>query len=203
MTNSSEQLNELFAALAKAQGQMQSATLNQSNPYFKSRYADFSELIKASRPALAENGLCVIQRVVDTENGQVLSSVLGHSSGQWVESTMRIAPAKSDVQSMGSYITYLKRYSYAALVGVATDDDDGEQAMVQIRQQPQIQRPSPHEKITLEQLEQLEIELEDELELAGQILERMGLDQLADMPKNKFLGALNRVREIKQLKKES
>lgn len=127
---SSSQLNELFCALSKAQAQMHAALKNSDNPFFKSKYADFGEIVTASRPALTNHGLCVTQRIVVLSDGtEALHSILGHSSGQYIDSLMRIRPVKNDVQSMGSYITYLKRYAYAALVGVITEDDDGEQAV--------------------------------------------------------------------------
>jgi hypothetical protein len=200
----SEQLNELFTALAKAQSEMDSASKKSFNPFFKSKYADFPELIKASRESLTRNGLCVVQRIIVVEDITLLSAILGHSSGQWMESRMKINPPKSDIQSMGSYITYLKRYSYAALVGVATDDDDGEQAMQEVRNMPRKGTQSDDyrtvQKITPEQLEQLEFELKDDLELAEEVLTKMSLKKLSDMPKNRFMGSITRIREIKSAK---
>ncbi len=123
-------LNELFSALAKSQSQMHAALKSSDNPFFKSKYADFGGIVEASRPALTSNGLAVVQRIVVLPDGtEALHSILGHSSGQYIDSTMRIKPTKNDVQSLGSYITYLKRYAYAALVGVITEDDDGEKSM--------------------------------------------------------------------------
>jgi hypothetical protein len=124
-------LNELFTALAKAQSEMHAAVKGSDNPFFKSKYADFSEVVTASRPALAKNGLSVIQRIIIADDGsEILHSILGHISGQYIDSTMRIKPEKNDVQALGKYITYLKRYTYAALVGVITEDDDGNSASV-------------------------------------------------------------------------
>lgn len=121
---------DLFAALAKAQAQMATAITSSDNPFFKSKYADFGEIVRASRPALTAQGLSVIQRIILLPDGsEALHSVLGHASGQYIDSLIKIKPAKSDVQSLGSYITYLKRYTYAALVGVSTEDDDGEGSM--------------------------------------------------------------------------
>lgn len=134
----SSNLNELFSALAKAQSQFQVALNTSDNPFFKSKYANFAEVIAASRPALTNQGLSIIQRVVTmTDGSMILHSILGHASGQYIDSVVRISPPKTDVQSLGSYITYLKRYSYAALVGVCTDteDDDGEAAMRPVREQ--------------------------------------------------------------------
>jgi len=128
----SENLNELFAALAKTQGEMEEAEFNSSNPFFKSRFSDLASVVKASRPYLTKNGLCVIHRILPDDHGQsCLRARLGHSSGQWIDSQVPINPPKQDIQSIGSYISYLRRYTYAALVGVVSsdEDDDGERAM--------------------------------------------------------------------------
>lgn len=128
----SEKLDQLFTALSKAQLEMETALEDSINPFFKSKYADLKSVITASRPYLAANGLCIIQRTMPDEKGQVyLYTRLGHASGQWMESKMAIKPAKSDIQGIGSYITYLRRYMYSSMVGVVTglEDDDGEKAM--------------------------------------------------------------------------
>jgi len=128
----SAELGELFTALAKAQGEIEIAKTTSKNPFFKSNYADLSQIVKASRPYLAKNGLSVIQRVLSNGSNQMyLFTRLCHASGQWIESKMPITPPKNDIQSIGSYLTYLRRYNWASIVGVTAngDDDDGEAAM--------------------------------------------------------------------------
>ena len=122
-------LATLYTALSKAQGEMEMALKQSTNPYFRSRYADFASVIKASREHLTKHGLCVIQRILTKGDKMVLNTMLAHSSGASIDSEMFINPPKSDIQSIGSYITYIKRYMYAAIVGIATTDDDGESAM--------------------------------------------------------------------------
>ena len=125
----SEELNKLFEALAKAQMEMEVAKTDSTNPYFKSKYADLRSVVEASRPFLAKNGICVIQRTIPGNNGtSYLHTRLGHLSGQWMESLMPINPPKQDIQTLGSYMTYLRRYSYSSMVGVVAgdEDDDGE-----------------------------------------------------------------------------
>ena len=132
-----EELGELFAALAKAQSMMPDAKTDSKNPFFKSKYADLSSIVKASRKALSENGLAVTQFIHDIsmphseEVDSFLFTRLGHVSGQWIESFIRVSPPKTDIQSLGSYLTYLRRYSYSAIVGVVAsgEDDDGERTM--------------------------------------------------------------------------
>jgi len=127
----SNELNELFSALAKAQEEMSIASHNSTNPFFKSKYSDLASVVKASRPCLAKNGLSVIQLMQFQDGNTFLATRLCHASGQWIASKMPIKPIKSDIQSIGSYITYLRRYTYAAIVGVVAseDDDDAESAM--------------------------------------------------------------------------
>jgi hypothetical protein len=130
------ELQDLFSALAKAQADMQIAKTENLNPFYKSKYADLNSVVKASREYLTKNGLCVIQRILTNDSNQMfLFTRLCHSSGQWIESKMPITPPKSDVQSIGSYITYLRRYNYASMVGVTSseEDDDGEETMKTIR----------------------------------------------------------------------
>lgn len=131
----SEELKDLFTALAKAQAEMETADLSSENPFFKTRYADLAAIVKASRPALTKHGLSIIQQIITHDDGQtMLHTMLCHNSGQWVESKVRIVPPKNDVQSIGSYITYLRRYSIAAICGiVSSDDDDGEAAVAHNR----------------------------------------------------------------------
>lgn len=127
----SETINELAAALAKAQGEMNHAGKSADNPYFKSKYADLPAVIDASRPALAKNGLSVVQMTdIDELGNMVLVTQLSHSSGQWVRSWYPVRPVKSDPQGFGSALTYSRRYAYSALAGVAAvgEDDDGNAA---------------------------------------------------------------------------
>jgi len=126
-----EKLGELFGALAKAQSVMPDAKTDSKNPFFKSKYADLSSIVNAARKPLAENGLSVTQFIQEKEGTSFLFTRLGHTSGQWIDSFIRIQPPKEDIQSLGSYLTYLRRYSYAAIVGVVAsgEDDDGEHTM--------------------------------------------------------------------------
>lgn len=124
MNLQSESINELAGALAKAQGEFTTAKKSADNPFFKSRYADLAEVVAACRAPLAKHGLCVIQQVTRDAAGVVLRSTLAHSSGQWIASEYSVVPVKADPQGWGSAITYARRYSLAALVGVVTDDDD-------------------------------------------------------------------------------
>jgi hypothetical protein len=137
----STQTNELFAALAKAQSEMENANPETSNTFFKSKYADLAAIIKASRPALTKHGLSIAQPIIMEDGFPILITVLAHASGQWIESRIKINPPKTDIQAFGSCVTYLRRYCIAALCGIAAgeNDDDGETHMQQERKQPNVQ----------------------------------------------------------------
>ncbi len=133
----SEQIGELMAALSKAQGEMKGAYKDSANPYFKSKYANLAAIIEAGRDTLSKNGLAITQLLNNVEGKLVLESILGHSSGQWIKSTIPILMAKNTPQEMGSAITYAKRYAWAALAGISStdEDDDGEKAEQGFRDQ--------------------------------------------------------------------
>jgi ERF superfamily protein len=194
----SENLNELFAALSKSQAEMELAGLVAENPFFKSKYAPFKEIVRASRSALTKNGLAVSQIINTEEDGNTyLYTVLCHSSGQWIEGKLKLTPAKTDAQSLGSYITYLKRYAYSALVGVVVGDDDDDAESDYHRGHNVPKNISVNDKITAEQLELIEMELENHLDLASDIMNKMNIKTLKDIPKNYFNSAIKRIREIK------
>jgi hypothetical protein len=129
ITHSTE-LGALFEALAKAQGKIENALKDKSNPFFKSKYADLSSIWDACREPLSSNGLAIIQTVEGPKENMYLNTWLGHSSGQWMKSKLQLIILKHDPQSVGSAITYARRYALSALVGICADeDDDAEKAM--------------------------------------------------------------------------
>lgn len=125
------EIAKLADALAKAQSQFEPVVKDTKNPFFKSMYADLATLIAATKKGLCANGLSVIQspgRVVD--NKVQITSLLLHSSGQWMRSETEMPMSKADAQGMGSAITYGRRYAYQSLLNVAGEtDDDGSAAV--------------------------------------------------------------------------
>lgn len=124
----SEQIDQIVKALSAAQGAMKGAKKDSNNPHFKSRYADLASVWDACRDALASNGLAVIQSASNMEGGVRVSSMLAHISGQWIADDLVVPVRDAGPQALGSAITYGRRYSLAALVGVAPEDDDAEAA---------------------------------------------------------------------------
>jgi len=193
----STELNELFASMAKAQAEIKVALKDSSNPFFKSKYANLQAIIEASRPALCKHGLSVLQQIVPDGNGRdSLVTMLCHSSGQWVASRIMINPAKTDVQSLGSYITYLRRYCYAALVGVYDGQDDDGNGAIDHYSSPEPQRPLQSNLISEDQLNILENELRSHPDLKKSLLAMLKLTDLKYMERNVFGDMLKKVREI-------
>lgn len=120
----SESIGQLALALSKAQGMIRGAIKDSSNPFFKSKYADLSSVWDACREPLSKNELSVIQ--IPSDIG--VETVLAHSSGEWIRGFLKICPVKNDAQSIGSALTYARRYALAAMVGIAPEDDDGNMA---------------------------------------------------------------------------
>lgn len=125
----SDQINELAAALAKAQGEIENASKNAANPHFKSKYADLAEVLNTVRPVFTKHGLSVSQFPSFADGLASVETVLMHSSGQWMSGTASAGVTKMDAQGVGSAITYLRRYSLAAVAGIAQEDDDANAAV--------------------------------------------------------------------------
>lgn len=124
----SEQINELAAALAAAQGEIDNAIADSENPHFKSTYADLASVRRAIRAPLAKHGLSIIQLPTTIEGKPWLTTRLLHKSGQWIEDACQLLVEKPTMQGLGSAITYMRRYATEAVTGIAEQDDDGNEA---------------------------------------------------------------------------
>ena len=125
--NRSETIGQLATALAKAQGMMKAAVKDSTNPYFKQNYASLAAVWDAIREPLTKNELSVSQIINTLEDGFIkLETILMHSSGEYLISTMILKPAEITAQAYGSVISYMRRYSLSAIVGGYAEDDDAE-----------------------------------------------------------------------------
>ena len=131
--NKSETINELATALSKAQAAIKGAVEDSANPHFRSKYASLQSHLNAARDPLSKNGLAITQLLTDIHcenmNLVTIETVLMHSSGQWIGSTFSVPVSKADAQGFGSAVTYARRYSFAAILGIAPVDDDGTDAV--------------------------------------------------------------------------
>jgi hypothetical protein len=121
----SDSLANLAGALVLAQGEIENASKNAKNPHFKSTYADLAEIINTVRPTLTKHGLSVVQFPGFAEGVVTVETMLLHKSGEWIKGEAGAPASKQDAQGVGSAVTYLRRYSLAAVCAIAQEDDDG------------------------------------------------------------------------------
>jgi hypothetical protein len=121
----SEQMDQVFAALAEAQKVMDGAKKDATNPHFRSKYADLESVMDACRVPLANNGLAVLQPTSANGAKVTVTTLIGHKSGQWIAADLEMTSAQNTPQGIGSTITYGRRYGLSSMVGIAPEDDDG------------------------------------------------------------------------------
>ena len=137
MMEMSETIGALSAALAKAQAEIGKALKDSVNPAFKSKYADYASTWDAWQAHGPANGLAIVQPPGSCVNGVAsLTTLLSHSSGEYIRETMTMPVSKNDAHGVGSAITYLRRYSLSAFTGIAPDDDDDGNLAVQASTAP-------------------------------------------------------------------
>ena len=117
-------MKALATALAKAQAEIKAALKDSKNPHFKSSYADLTSVWDACRGALTKNGLSVIQKTDFAEGEVWLETMLLHADGDQIVGRYPLRPQQQTPQGYGSALTYARRYSLAAMVGVVADEDD-------------------------------------------------------------------------------
>ena len=127
----SDTIGKLAGALAKAQSQMTMVEGKSTNPFFNSKYASLAAVLEVAMPALNANEIALVQgnRWDTNNNGFYITSMLMHSSGEWIKSEIRMPIAKKDAHGVGAATTYGRRYLLSSMVGVAQADDDGNGAI--------------------------------------------------------------------------
>ena len=125
------------------------AVFDATNPFLKSKYASLGAVIQSSRPILAKHNLSLVQFPISGPNLGLgnspaqgdgaqgtarpttdfigVESILMHESGEFIAERISIPlteeKGKSKVQSAGSTLTYLRRYSWASILGMYSDED--------------------------------------------------------------------------------
>jgi hypothetical protein len=139
--NKSDTIKELSTALSKFQSDMPAVQMNSVNPFLKNKYADLGAMIETARTVLAENGLSVSQLVTSDASNIGIETVLMHSSGEWISTVVTLPvgdeKGKSLAQVAGSTITYMRRYSFSAILGLYADEDNDGNGHAQNKQQGQ------------------------------------------------------------------
>ena len=152
---SSDTLGKIAPALVKALNEVGGVGKAAANPFFKSKYATLENVIDASKPFLAANGIVLIQFPGAYNQGAMsLETVLMHESGEWISGSeaFGVATGKQDPQAVGSALTYARRYAHMAVLNMPAVDDDGEGAMP---------RNQVQAKITQDQADTLEALIQD------------------------------------------
>jgi hypothetical protein len=201
----SAEIGSLIEALAKARKDFKAIIKSETNPFFKSKYADLAGVIDATKDGLSANGLAVLQPpMFERATGTVeIMTLLAHSSGQWIKAILDMPVAKTDAQGVGSAITYGRRYSYSAILNVASEsDDDGNGAVSAPKRKETVsqetneefdQRTEDQQNITVAQIQEIDKALkrtgksEEEIEAALGFIHETRIEHIKKGAFQKFL----------------
>jgi hypothetical protein len=191
----SENIADLAAALAKAQADLEGAAKKSNNPAFRSKYADLGAVWDAWQEVGPKNGLSVVQFPTDMADPKMvgMTTMLLHTSGQWMRGLFSLPAGKQDAHGYGSAVTYLRRFSLSAVVGVCPVDDDGNAAA---KTPAKAVADAPSATITAGQLATLRAAL-DELPAgwAEKVCAGYGIEALPDLPADAFPAASKKLLE--------
>ena len=192
----SNEINELAAAMAIAQGQMGAAYKNSSNPHFKSSFADLASIGDVIKQPLSDNGLSVVQFPINNEQGVAITTRVMHKSGQWIEESFGIKPVKAGPQEYGSLISYFRRYALAAIFAIPQTDDDANSIQL-ATEAPQ----KPVDAITGDQVKALVNLLAGDEKLKAQLMDAYGIAKLEHLQSNQFRPVYDKINQLKGVKK--
>lgn len=122
--NRSESIVALAKSLAAFHAHAPAIIKNATNPHFRNSYADLGGILDAIRTPLAEQGLSVLQLLGENN----ITTMLLHTSGEYIETTTPLVITKLDAQGFGSAVSYQRRYALSAILSLAAQDDDGNAA---------------------------------------------------------------------------
>ncbi|HNX77665.1 MAG TPA: ERF family protein [Candidatus Rifleibacterium sp.] len=142
----SETIGKISEALSKAQGSFKNASFDSINPHYKSRYASLASIVSTAREAMSSNNLAVTQAASIADDRLSVTTLISHSSGEWIRDSISVKIDNDSIQMIGSKISYLKRYALSAMLTIVADDDDddGELAM----QRNNTQKPAKPSQVT-------------------------------------------------------
>ena len=125
--NKSTSISKIAGAIAKAQAEMPVVKFDAQNPFLKNKYATLGAVIETARPILAKHELAIVQSPVSNVDQIGITTLITHSSGEWLEDTIFIAAQDgkglSSAQNAGVVISYLRRYSLQAFLNMYADED--------------------------------------------------------------------------------
>lgn len=120
---------EFHKALLALHGDIDAMTKDESNPFFKSKYVPLNKMLKILKPTMQKHGF-ILSQPTDVANGpnglqNVVFSIIVHAPTGVSESAKLGLPELNDLQKLGGAITYARRYTLSALLGLIEEDDDG------------------------------------------------------------------------------
>jgi len=177
----------LVQALAAAQAEMKNAPFDKENPHFKSKFASLTSIRNTALPVLAKHGIAVTQPGVHLDSGTWAIRTILSKGDEHMQGDTPIIADKSNAQAFGSAMTYAKRYGLAAMVCIASDeDDDGNEATKQ---------PPKHEYVTIDQVKEISSEI-DRLDAdRGKFLQHFKVGDLSQLTTMQYLKAMQMLEE--------
>jgi len=155
----SDSIINLAKALCAAQAVIEGVKKGAINPHLNKKYADLASVWHAIREPLTANGLAIIQEPSSDGNKVRVTTTLVHSSGEFVRSVLEVLADRTNAQGVGSAITYARRYSLSAIVGIAPEEDDGCAASNGVGDKKPLPRQEPQRVIpNLKSADQLQAE---------------------------------------------
>ena len=191
----SEQKQELsfYDDLIKVQSALESVGKSSLNPHFKNKYANLTNILSVVKPALNSNNFFLTQKILIKDSSEVLKTEITHKSGQVLESEAPLNIAdRNNPQKYGSAITYMRRYSLTALLGIEEEDDDGQKAT---QQKVPVDRPlNPAEIATIQKMIDKVSEIDPDFNIAI-MCEALKVKSLAEIKHNRFNNIVSRLTE--------
>ena len=190
----SESVADLTKALSKAQGAIENVTKASLNPHFRSKYADLASVREAINKALSAEGIAVTQPVV-FDNGLVVVITEIALGDQWKRAPLGLPLQRQDAQSMGSMISYLRRYGLSSMLCLAAEDDDGEAATAGKLGAPVVEAG----QISDEQATEIKRKIVEAGADIPKFLTTFQVERVEDLPVARFKEAVNKLgRKIEQ-----
>lgn len=204
--NKSEDIKELVSALAKFQAEVRNPNNTADNPFFKSKYAPLHDILNIIRPLLSKNGLSIMQAPSGDGENIIITTVLAHSSGQWIEfDPLILRTDKPTAQGAGSAITYGRRYALSAIVGISSeDDDDGNGAEPKApKNDNKKDKPAPPQKkqennpglISKEQAKRMYAIAKGNVELIKGVMKEFGYEKSEEVKRSDYDKICTRIEE--------
>jgi ERF superfamily len=121
----SESIQNIASALCQFQAECPAPKKTAENPHFRSKYSPLEEIISTIKPHLAKNGLSFFQSTTTEGENICVTTLILHTSGEFIETDpLKLPMGKVTAQGAGSAVTYARRYSLCAALGIAAEEDD-------------------------------------------------------------------------------